>query len=170
MHEEGLGRAPFEWQQSVCPIDHEACLRAAMKMCLVTAEGAEDPPVFKLPPLDAAMMIYAYISAIMDGVGGLALRLIGLHTTPHFDKPFLSTSVRDFWSRRWNLVGGGSLKMLVRLRCHTCQPAAGTSVRRTAALPLWCGRPPLPCMHPVLFPEGGSAYACTCMRAADRSS
>ena len=64
------------------------------------------------------MMIYAYISAIMDGVGGLALRLIGLHITPHFDKPFLSTSVKDFWGRRWNLVGGSSLRMLVRFKSY----------------------------------------------------
>ncbi len=60
------------------------------------------------------MMIYAYVSAMMDGLGGLVLSLIGLHITPHFDKPFLSTSIREFWSQRWNLVGGGSLRMLVR--------------------------------------------------------
>ena len=62
-------------------------------------------------------MIYAYMGAMMDSLGGLALGVIGLRIAPHFDQYYLSTSVRDFWTRRWNLVGGGSLKMLARALC-----------------------------------------------------
>ena len=32
---------------------------------------------------------------------------------PHFDLPFLSTSLREFWGRRWNLYAGGLLKQSV---------------------------------------------------------
>ena len=38
---------------------------------------------------------------------------LGLRTAPDFDRPFLSGSLRDFWSRRWNLNTGYSLRFLV---------------------------------------------------------
>ena len=32
---------------------------------------------------------------------------------PHFDSPYLATSLRDFWGRRWNLTAANTLRFLV---------------------------------------------------------
>lgn len=61
----------------------------------------------------AAVGLYAFLGLLMDGPASLASSLIGLKIAPHFDKPFLSTSVTDFWSRRWNLTAGNALRFLV---------------------------------------------------------
>ncbi|KAL5548512.1 hypothetical protein UlMin_003743 [Ulmus minor] len=33
--------------------------------------------------------------------------LLGFEIEPHFDEPYLSTSLQDLWGRRWNLISGG---------------------------------------------------------------
>ncbi|CAL8472040.1 g11582 [Coccomyxa elongata] len=60
-----------------------------------------------------AVGLYAFLGLLMDGPASLASSLIGLKIAPHFDKPFLSSSVTDFWSRRWNLTAGNALRFLV---------------------------------------------------------
>lgn len=63
----------------------------------------------------AALGMYAFLGLLMDGPATLASSLIGLKIAPHFDKPFLTSSVSDFWSRRWNLTAGNALRFLVNL-------------------------------------------------------
>ncbi|OVA20216.1 hypothetical protein BVC80_157g2 [Macleaya cordata] len=36
-------------------------------------------------------------------VGTLAQAILGLELEPHSNNPYLSTSLQDFWGRRWNL-------------------------------------------------------------------
>ncbi|KAK9905470.1 hypothetical protein WJX75_000391 [Coccomyxa subellipsoidea] len=60
-----------------------------------------------------ALGMYAFLGLLMDGPATLASSLIGLKIAPHFDKPFLTSSVSDFWSRRWNLTAGNALRFLV---------------------------------------------------------
>ena len=50
----------------------------------------------------------------MDGPASLATSMVGLRIAPHFDQPYLSSSITDFWSRRWNLTAGNALRFLVR--------------------------------------------------------
>ena len=42
-----------------------------------------------------------------------ACRACNLQIDPHFDSPYLSTSLGDFWGRRWNLSAGNVLRFLV---------------------------------------------------------
>lgn len=37
----------------------------------------------------------------------------GVKVAPHFDAPFLATSLSDFWSHRWDLVAGNQLRNCV---------------------------------------------------------
>lgn len=48
--------------------------------------------------------LYAILSFVMDGPAAGLSAAMGMAVAPHFDAPYLSTSLADFWSRRW--VGG----------------------------------------------------------------
>ena len=45
-------------------------------------------------------------SVLLQGFCGLAV-------APHYDQPYLSSSFTDFWSRRWNLNTGYTLRFLI---------------------------------------------------------
>ncbi|KAL6841608.1 hypothetical protein ACP4OV_028547 [Aristida adscensionis] len=49
------------------------------------------------------------VSACVVTAGGAVV----LKVKPHFDRPYLSTSVQDFWGRRWNLVVSAVLRRSV---------------------------------------------------------
>ncbi len=56
--------------------------------------------------------IYLFASLMMDVPTGF-LQQFGisfagdkLMLLPHFDEPYLSISLREFWSRRWNITAG----------------------------------------------------------------
>ena len=70
--------------------------------------------------------MYAFLSMLMDGPASLATSFIGLKIAPHFDKPYLTCSLTDFWSRRWNLTAGNTLRFLVPpfAAPHACSQAA----------------------------------------------
>ncbi|XP_055815150.1 acyl-CoA--sterol O-acyltransferase 1-like [Solanum dulcamara] len=48
--------------------------------------------------------IYLSLDIILAIVSGLARGLLGLQLEPQFNEPYLSTSLQDFWGRRWNLI------------------------------------------------------------------
>lgn len=50
--------------------------------------------------------IYLYLSLELTLVlgGALARTLIGIELEPQFHEPYLSTSLQDFWGRRWNIM------------------------------------------------------------------
>nr|XP_016506397.1 PREDICTED: uncharacterized protein LOC107824170 [Nicotiana tabacum] len=48
--------------------------------------------------------IYFSLEIILAIVSGLARGLLGLELEPQFNEPYLSTSLQDFWGRRWNLI------------------------------------------------------------------
>ncbi|XP_016506397.2 acyl-CoA--sterol O-acyltransferase 1-like [Nicotiana tabacum] len=48
--------------------------------------------------------IYLSLEIILAIVSGLAHGLLGLELEPQFNEPYLSTSLQDFWGRRWNLI------------------------------------------------------------------
>lgn len=60
------------------------------------------------------LIIYCLFSFVMDGpLGLLRLAKVNAAVLPHFDQPFLSTSVRELWARRWNISAGSILRELV---------------------------------------------------------
>ena len=87
--------------------------------------------------------MYAFLSMLMDGPASLATSFIGLKIAPHFDKPYLTCSLTDFWSRRWNLTAGNTLRFLVpppllpRLHalrlCCACQAVCSLAAPRRLA-------------------------------------
>eukprot|EP00878_Enallax_costatus_P021556 GHUV01022828.1.p1 GENE.GHUV01022828.1~~GHUV01022828.1.p1 ORF type:complete len:388 (+),score=71.64 GHUV01022828.1:501-1664(+) len=57
--------------------------------------------------------LYAFITFLMDGPAALLIAVLGMRVVPPFDKPWLSTSVGDYWGRRWNNTTGLTLRALV---------------------------------------------------------
>ena len=77
--------------------------------------------------------IYFGLEIILAIVAALARALLGLELEPQFDDPYLSTSLQDFWGRRWNLMVTGILRPTVyEPVLNTCNRVVG---RRWAAFP-----------------------------------
>jgi D-alanyl-lipoteichoic acid acyltransferase DltB (MBOAT superfamily) len=47
----------------------------------------------------AGLALYGFITFLMDGPAALLISVMGLKVVPPFDKPWLSQSLADFWSR-----------------------------------------------------------------------
>jgi hypothetical protein len=72
------------------------------------------PPPFLPPALPgpAAFCVCCYCDLCANAAAALVLLLHGITTTPSWDRPWLQTSLGDFWARRWNLPASASLKYL----------------------------------------------------------
>ncbi|KAL6992884.1 hypothetical protein U1Q18_011002 [Sarracenia purpurea var. burkii] len=57
--------------------------------------------------------IYVALELLLAIFAALARALGRLELEPQFDEPYLSTSLQDFWGRRWNLVVTGILRSTV---------------------------------------------------------
>ena len=62
--------------------------------------------------------IYLFFEIILAVVGALARALLGVDLEPHFNEPYLSTSLEDFWGRRWNLMVTDILRLTVYDATH----------------------------------------------------
>lgn len=59
------------------------------------------------------VMLYAFLGAVLDIVALAAVYVGGLKVLPHFNQPYLSYSLADFWGRRWNMMTANLLKAVV---------------------------------------------------------
>lgn len=57
--------------------------------------------------------IYLSLDIILALISSLARGLLGLQLEPQFNEPYLSSSLQDFWGRRWNLIVTGILRPTV---------------------------------------------------------
>ena len=57
--------------------------------------------------------IYFLLEFILAIVATLAQVLLGMELQPQFNEPYLSTSLQDFWGRRWNLMVTNTLRITV---------------------------------------------------------
>lgn len=48
--------------------------------------------------------LYVAMEIILAVVGGLAGSILGIEIEPPFNEPYLSSSLQDFWGRRWNIM------------------------------------------------------------------
>ncbi|GAV80134.1 MBOAT_2 domain-containing protein [Cephalotus follicularis] len=67
--------------------------------------------------------VYLLLERILTIVAVLARALLGIELEPQFNEPYLSTSLQDFWSRRWNLMVPSILRPTVYepiLNATTC--------------------------------------------------
>ncbi|KAL4449360.1 hypothetical protein ABPG77_007004 [Micractinium sp. CCAP 211/92] len=53
------------------------------------------------------------LSISADGLGAAASALLGISVSRHFENPYGSTSVADFWNKRWNLVVSNVLRACI---------------------------------------------------------
>ena len=57
--------------------------------------------------------IYILLEIILAIVAALARVLLGMELEPQFNEPYLSTSLQDFWGKRWNLMVTNILRITV---------------------------------------------------------
>lgn len=57
-----------------------------------------------LTPTIICIHLYVGLEIILAIFGGLARSILGIELESQFDDPYLSTSLQDFWGRRWNLM------------------------------------------------------------------
>ncbi|KXZ53651.1 hypothetical protein GPECTOR_6g568 [Gonium pectorale] len=60
-----------------------------------------------------AFGLYSFVGFLMDGPGAVAVEALGLQLVPTFDQPWLSSSLSDFWGRRWNITTSSVLRTLI---------------------------------------------------------
>lgn len=90
-----------------------------------------------------AFGLYAFLGVMMQLVSMMSHALTGMGVAPHYDQPYLSCSFTDFWSRRWNLNTGYTLRFLIYdpicegkiIRCSPSSPKkAPSKFRRGVAM------------------------------------
>ncbi|KAM4072817.1 hypothetical protein ACB094_11G168200 [Castanea mollissima] len=69
--------------------------------------------------------IYFSLEIILAIVVTLAQALVGLELDPQFNEPYLSTSLQDFWGRRWNLMVTSILRVTVYNPTHRSMTLSG---------------------------------------------
>lgn len=57
--------------------------------------------------------LYIGLEIILAIVAALAEKFLGIESGPQFNEPYLSTSLQDFWGRRWNLMVTNILRPIV---------------------------------------------------------
>ncbi|KAF3451817.1 hypothetical protein FNV43_RR07913 [Rhamnella rubrinervis] len=80
-----------------------------------------------------SLHIYLGLEIALAMVASFSRALIGLELEPQFDEPYLSTSLHDFWGRRWNIMVTSILRPTVYE--PALKLAATITGRRWAPLP-----------------------------------
>jgi hypothetical protein len=57
--------------------------------------------------------LYSFLGLLMDGPAAFFLSLVNIQILPTFDRPWLSSSLSDFWGRRWNITTSHTLRVIV---------------------------------------------------------
>ncbi|KAL3632701.1 hypothetical protein CASFOL_025685 [Castilleja foliolosa] len=58
-------------------------------------------------------LVFLVVDILVESSSSLVRTLFGLELEPPSDEPYLSTSLREFWGRRWNLTVNGILRETV---------------------------------------------------------
>ncbi|CAL5016514.1 unnamed protein product [Urochloa decumbens] len=87
--------------------------KAALFAALVSARCYRARlPAWSVPAFDGAH-VYLMLELFLASAAALARALLGAELEPQFDRPYLASSLRDFWGRRWNLMVPGVLRPCV---------------------------------------------------------
>ncbi|CAN6239754.1 unnamed protein product [Urochloa humidicola] len=101
--------------------------KAALFALLVSARCYRAQiPAWAVPAFDGAH-VYLMLELFLATAAALARALLGAEHEPHFDRPYLASSLRDFWGRRWNLMVPAVLRPCVYrpVRARLGSAAAG---------------------------------------------
>ncbi|KAM0878618.1 hypothetical protein ACQ4PT_034751 [Festuca glaucescens] len=66
-------------------------------------------PAYAVVAFDGAH-VYLTLELFMASAAAFARALLGAELEPQFDRPYLASSLRDFWGHRWNLMVPGALR------------------------------------------------------------
>lgn len=88
------------------------CAKVVSLYCLLYLAEHEYLPRHVLL-LAYILMLYSFLGAVLDIVALVAVYAGGLSVLPHFNQPYLSSCLADFWGRRWNMMTANLLKAVV---------------------------------------------------------
>ncbi|KAG5561161.1 hypothetical protein RHGRI_004246 [Rhododendron griersonianum] len=98
----------------------------------------------------SGLLMYFMLEIILANAAFVARAILGLELEPPFNEPYLSSSLQDFWGRRWNLVVSRTLRPSVY------DPVLGVSARFMGRK--WAQLPAVVCtflvsalMHELIF-------------------
>ncbi|KAI9085356.1 hypothetical protein K1719_032733 [Acacia pycnantha] len=115
---------------------HKCRVLAIKLLVLLTSKSVVENKDRMNPKLVMFMYsIYMYIAleTILNFVSVLARMFLGVELEPTFDEPYMSTSLQDFWGRRWNTMVNRIMHPTVYVPVlSTCSHVIG---RRWAPLP-----------------------------------
>ncbi|KAI3440195.1 MBOAT_2 domain-containing protein [Psidium guajava] len=77
--------------------------------------------------------VYVGLEVSLAVVGAMVRALTGITLEPQFEEPYLSTSLQDFWGRRWNLMVTDILRPTIYLPVRSL--SSRVMGRKWAALP-----------------------------------
>jgi len=83
------------------------------------------------------MYLYIQLELLLAITATMAKVLLGQELEPQFNEPYLSTSLQDFWGRRWNLMVSSILRLAVYE--PTGNIASGIVGRKWARIPAVMG-------------------------------
>ncbi|XP_059664320.1 acyl-CoA--sterol O-acyltransferase 1-like [Cornus florida] len=96
---------------------HKSPLNYAIKVILLSAimgvYGYREYVHPKFIMILYCFHIYLCLELMLATVGALVRALGRLELEPQFDEPYLSSSLQDFWGKRWNLMVTGILRPTV---------------------------------------------------------
>lgn len=75
------------------------------------------------------LFLYLLLDLLMPCTAALG-RALGMEPEPQFDRPYLATSLREFWGRRWNLMVSAVLRASVY---HPVRARAGKEAAAAAS-------------------------------------
>lgn len=105
--------------------------RVAFKLALLLGSIAGFE-CWRLPGLVYSVLqpvtLYLFTSLALEGAALVAWLLSGVPVAPQFDLPMLSSSLGDYWSRRWNRIGG--IKFRQAVFEPLCEVRLGRQARR----------------------------------------
>jgi hypothetical protein len=78
-----------------------------------------EPGLGFLRDLVLAGLSYTFLGFLLDYPGAIAVGVLGLDIVPTFDQPWMSSSLRDFWSNRWNVATSSLLRSLLFSESNT---------------------------------------------------
>jgi hypothetical protein len=112
LHAAPRGKAAGRLADDAGGAQHLLLLAARNALILVTAAylllTLELPAVLRQVAYISGL--YGFITLLMDSPAAAVSSALGMQLTPTFDEPWLSTSVGDFWGRRWNIPTASLLR------------------------------------------------------------
>lgn len=100
---------PIHLKSSVHPPPNQVIVLGIVIRHLVGSDMGPSP----LQSLLLAIGLYCFVGVLMDGPGSVACGLLGFKILPTFDQPWMSSSLADFWGRRWNITTSHLLRALI---------------------------------------------------------